>query len=860
MNEKQIIDILSNSEIFKLVSFPNYVLRAIGWGIIKSLAFLSNSIEKVVNSIYSLNGFFSSSQVDSLIHSLFPIAWGILAIAILFLGFKIMFNRDFKLNGLVKNCIISVSIVMLLPLGMSQLSKITNSAISGLKSEYKLSADKIIKDNIYDLYYLDSLNFKTKNKNNMPANLVNYIDINEEIDEGIVKNKEVFKSKISADKNGKKVKLDLKKGLFNMFPENYYRYNFKFWTMCISLGCTTITLLCTAIKISRIIFELGFVKLFGILYSFSDISTGQKNKEIIRCIVTNFVILFIISVLLKMYLLFSAWTTESSQGIAQLVLLIGGSIAVIDGPNVVERILGIDSGVKSGWSLFTGAYAGASILSKTSQGISKAMESAVSGIASVGSGAVGMYNGFKEGMKPLEEQMNDKPLSNLDGFGKDDKDNKSDLKEQTSLHDEMKSQSNNDNEFTDASQSPNIQGDSEELNSSTGNINDNSNLNSSSDNDIDNNLEAKDNKNNNLDMKQDAENNLSSNIDVNNISSKTSNPTLDSEINKSNTGNYQGSYSSQSNASGDKGNVKSDKNISASENNKIDNSVGNNSLENEMANITDASKNNSTLESEMGSIADTPIDNILGSEMGSMTDAPIDNTLGSEMGSMTDAPIDNTLGSEIGSIADAPIDNTLGSEMGSMTDAPIDNTLGSEIGSIADAPIDNTLGSEIGSIADAPIDNTLGSEIGSIADTPIDNTLGSEMGSITDAPIDNTLGSKIGSITDAPIDNTARSTEKPIDTSINNSSIERDINTSNSNTDTVNKAPNVSTNSNTYVPNQVEKIKSPVEHRTLSEHLKYNMQTNPTFRNVKQSYSIGKNTGMKMANLIKNRKNKKDKN
>ena len=38
---------------------------------------------------------------------------------------------------------------MLLPLGMSQLSKITNSAISGLKSEYKFSADKIIKDNLY---------------------------------------------------------------------------------------------------------------------------------------------------------------------------------------------------------------------------------------------------------------------------------------------------------------------------------------------------------------------------------------------------------------------------------------------------------------------------------------------------------------------------------------------------------------------------------------------------------------------------------------------------------------------------------------------------------------------------------------
>lgn len=734
MNENQIIDILSNSDIFKLVSFPNYVLRSIGWGIIKSLAFLSNNIEKVVNRIYSLNGFFSSSQVDNLIHSLFPIAWGILAIAILFLGFKIMFNRDFKLNGLVKNCIISVSIVMLLPFGMSQLSKITNSAISGLKSEYNLSADKIMKDNIYDLYYLDSLDFKTKNKNNMPLNLVNYIDINEEIDEGTVKNKEVFKSKISADKNGKKVKVDLKKGLFNMFPENYYRYNFKFWTIIISLGCTTITLLCTAIKIARIIFELGFVKLFGILYSFSDISTGQKNKEIIRCIVTNFVILFVISVLLKMYLLFSAWTVESGEGIAQSILLIGGSIAVIDGPNVVERILGIDSGVKSGWSVFTGAYAGASILSKTSQGISKAMESAVNGIASVGSGAVGMYNGFKEGMKPLEEQMNDKdkPSSNLDGF-----------KEQTSLHDEMKSQSNNDNEFTDASQSPNIQGDSEALNNSENNINANSN----SDNDIDNNLKS----DNNLDMKQDTENNLSSNIDANNTSSKNSNQILDNEINKHN-------------ASEDKGNIKLDNNISASENNKDDNS-----LENEMANITDALTDKSTLESEMGSMVDAPMDN---------------STLGNEMGSMVDAPIDNS---------------TLGNEMESMVDTPI-------------------------------AASTLGNEIGSMVDTPIDT---------------NTLGSTI-------------------DTPINNSSIERDMSNSNFNIDTGNESQSINNNtsspnvSNSDVqPNQVEKIKSPVEHRTLSEHLKNNMQTNPTVRNMQQSYDIGKNTGMKMASLIRNRKNKK---
>ena len=139
------------------------------------------------------------------------------------------------------------------------------------------------------------------------------------------------------------------------------------------------------------------------------------------------------------------------------------------------------------------------------------------------------------------------------------------------------------------------------------------------------------------------------------------------------------------------------------------------------------------------------------------------------------------------------------------------------------------------------------------------------MGSMIDAPIDaSTLGNEIGSMVDTPIDtNTLGST---IDTPINNGSIEKDMSNSNFNIGTGNESQNINNNtsspnvSNSNIdvqPNQVEKIKSPVEHRTLSEHLKNNMQTNPTVRNMQQSYDIGKNTGMKMASLIRNRKNKK---
>ena len=846
MTDKQIIDILSNNEMFNQVGLLSYVFRGIGWGLIKLMAFLANNIENVVNKIYSLNGFFSSKYVDELLHKLFPITWGILAIAVLFLGFKIMFNRDFKLNGLVKNILISISIVMLLPLGMSQLSKITNAAIGGLKSEYKFSADKIVKDNVYDLYYLDTVNFKPKTtlKNKIPVNAITAININEEIDSSKLKNKDICNSKISIDKNGKKVKDELKKGIFNLFPENYYRYSFKFWTIAISIGCITFTLLITSIKIARIIFELGFIKLFGILYSVADISTGQKNKEIIRCIVSNFVVLFVISVLLKLYLLFSAWSTESSKGVVQIVLLIGASLAVIDGPNIVERILGIDCGIKGGWNTITGINSAFNTIAQASHGISKIMGSAVNGMASVGSGAVGMYNGFKEGMKPLEEQMNDEYSNDLgEIFDKKDDTGNSEQKEQTSLHDEMESQDNS-SEITDSSQNSNIQEDSEAVNiSNLDGANVNNNLNSNSENDVDTNVGTEDNKNNNLDMKQDAESNLSSNIDAKNTSSRVSNPTLDSEINKSNIGNYQGSYSSQSNASGDKGNVKSEKNISANENNNADNSRKNNSLENEMANITDNSKNNTTLENEMKNISD----------------ASIDNPTGTEIGNIVDAPIDNPTGTEIGSIVDAPIDNPTGTEIGSIADAPIDNPTGIEIGSIADTPIDNSTGTEIGNIADTPIDNSTGTEIGNIADTPIDNSTGTEIGNISNAPINDITGSKMGSTKDTPINDTIGSTEKHI----NNSSIEGDMKNSKSSIGTENKtssSSNVDITQNEGVKNQrIENVKSPVEHRTLSEHIKHSMQENSTVRSMQQSYSIGRNTGMKMASLIRNRKNKKNK-
>ena len=256
MGESEIINILSNGDIFNVTSILKTLIRGLGWSLIKLLAFLSNGIETVVNEIYSLNGFFSSQQLNDFIDELLPLAWVILALSIVFLGYKLIFDREFRINNIFKNISVSIAVFMLLPMFMGHMEKMTTTGSLGLKSEYKLSANKVIKDNLYDLYYLDENNFNLSKKNNISEDLIipksimgsGFINIDEVVDESLVTNKDVFKNKISLDKNGQKKKEELGKGFLRIGKEEYYRYNFDFFVIFTTLSCTTITLLATVFK------------------------------------------------------------------------------------------------------------------------------------------------------------------------------------------------------------------------------------------------------------------------------------------------------------------------------------------------------------------------------------------------------------------------------------------------------------------------------------------------------------------------------------------------------------------------------------------------------------------------------------
>jgi len=117
------------------------------------------------------------------------------------------------------------------------------------------------------------------------------------------------------------------------------------------------TLFSIAYKLARLSFELAFNYVLAILVAPADLHSGQKTKKVIQSILNTFLVIILIFVSIKLYTIGTAYLADTLDGLAYLIALIAFSAALIDGPNMVERLFGIDAGLKRGWGLALGAYA-----------------------------------------------------------------------------------------------------------------------------------------------------------------------------------------------------------------------------------------------------------------------------------------------------------------------------------------------------------------------------------------------------------------------------------------------------------------------------------------------------------------------
>ena len=198
--------------------------------------------------------------------------------------------------------------------------------------------------------------------------------------------------------------------------------NIDYVTCLITLGAMAIAIIFSAIKVARILWELAIYRVLAMFFSLADLHNGEKLKEIIKAFAGAFIVIIVNTMLLKFFMVFSAWlSSQSIDGFSKSVMLVSVAIAVIDGPNLCKKLIGVDAGIRSAAATVGAVYAAGKIAHSAGKGAVKigkgvgefgldvaSKDAAIGGFAA-GAGVEGAkaMRSAKSGINTPKDQKND---------------------------------------------------------------------------------------------------------------------------------------------------------------------------------------------------------------------------------------------------------------------------------------------------------------------------------------------------------------------------------------------------------------------------------------------------------------------
>ena len=411
MSDEELLEkLLEFSEVLSTNNIFISGLRVIGWGIILFLKMIVDSLEGMVDSVLSLTDFFLSEPVQSFLDTIQPVLYVLLAISLAMIGFRLIFNKEKNRADLPMNLFLSVMTISLLTFGMGQVNDFTEDAVNvaQVNTESFTTSDRVMTDYVTDIAVYDGKGWESPdvdNKHHVSPDSIDKISVNETIDDSFEKangdslsneGQKIMMNKVGLESNGEEGLVELgKSGLFDFLPENYYRWHVDWFTAIVTLGVMAFTMILISIKIAKLCFELGFNHIVALIMAYADISTGQRLKAIIKNIGSIFASLIMIFLSLRVYMYYTTFIGENLEGISYLVALIAGSLAVIDGPNIVQKLFGIDAGLKNAWHVAMGGYLASKTLGPPVKKATGAIASGgTSAVMNTGAGAAGAVSGM----------------------------------------------------------------------------------------------------------------------------------------------------------------------------------------------------------------------------------------------------------------------------------------------------------------------------------------------------------------------------------------------------------------------------------------------------------------------------------
>ena len=397
MGTEALIDFFKKyAEYFQRSTLWTDVFNWIFWGLSNLLSTLVDAAESLVNGIYDmLTIAVNTSLLDTIDHILpREIIIVLITMSLIAVGFLFMYKKEKP--KVVTNILIAGLVLVGLQYGVTTLNQLTMDTVNTVKTidatENAKYSEQILKGALIDLRYMDKNNY---NFNNHPFNaisesVIRNIDINEKIapNDNQVQTQDLYKNQYYIDGNGNPTLKEIGvSGLFALHDDYVYRYHIDFLSVYISLIAVGIVLFFTAIKVGRLVFELIVNQFLAKLFAATDLTSGQRVKEALKAILNTYAVLILITVILKLFISITA-IINAQTGVSSLIkgfMIFFVAMGVLDGPNLIERILGVDAGLsQTAKSIF--AYgAGSKVAGTVARTAGKAARFAAGAVSSAAS-------------------------------------------------------------------------------------------------------------------------------------------------------------------------------------------------------------------------------------------------------------------------------------------------------------------------------------------------------------------------------------------------------------------------------------------------------------------------------------------
>lgn len=393
LSDKDILEIFENyGNSLEITNIVTSMFRTIGWYFVQFLVWITDLVSNLAINVLTLFGLLSQDSITKLLIEAKPVLISILALSIMYIGFKMMTGRQVNKANIFTAIIVAIIFLGSLNSTMqtgSELAKESSKAVENFDPDSSTQSDdgskagsSLLKKNIVDIKYVAEKGFPklktTRNNseyNKLNAKTAKYIDINEGIDAGDVKSKnakKVLGEKVVVDENGKTTLGKLKDGMFGIGKEQYYRFQVKWFTAIVGLICLALGHFLAALRVASIILELVVTKIIAVGFSYA--LQGEKLKSTIVDIINGFISIVLIFVCLFIFKEVVGFLNDKPLGV-WFIGLIAATFFMIDGPKVIERKFGYDAGLSSPWrsalAMYGAAKAGAGV---AGSGIGKASD------------------------------------------------------------------------------------------------------------------------------------------------------------------------------------------------------------------------------------------------------------------------------------------------------------------------------------------------------------------------------------------------------------------------------------------------------------------------------------------------------